>query len=181
MLLFQNKYYFRSARTYILGRENSISVRQNVVSLGGTLEEPRAGYRERCGHRGSWLNANVWLDSVKPSSSECFENGKHDDRTRRDATRRDARPLDPVSLARQTKREDRVKPLSQACSTRKRVIGCCSAKFSNSQPPFVVSTLLHSCFYVYLMTINKESRNHRATANFFIKRYKLSQIQLINH
>lgn len=33
-LLFQNKYYFRSAVTYIVGRENSISVRENVVSLG---------------------------------------------------------------------------------------------------------------------------------------------------
>lgn len=74
-----------------MGKENSINVRENVVSLGErdglfrVLEEPRAGYRERCGHRGSWLNANVWLDPVKPSS-ECFENGKHNDRTRRDAT-----------------------------------------------------------------------------------------------
>lgn len=90
-LLFQNEYYFRSARTYIVGRENSISVRQNVVSLGGNV----GGAQGR-------IQGAVWTQRVL-AKRECLAGfceaeqqrvfrewqTRRQDATRRDATRCD--------------------------------------------------------------------------------------------
>lgn len=106
-LLFQNKYYFRTARTYIVGKENSISIRQNVVSLRGTWRviQGLGGAQGR-------IQGAVWTQRFL-AKREClagsceaeqrvfreWQTRRRQDATRRDATRRQAARSSFVSTA----------------------------------------------------------------------------------